>query len=125
MPAAKRAKPTNPELEKKTKICRMIVEKCSGFDDQVNWAVGIRSAKKLLTLYPDFDFWFNFQPFAKKYPAYIYLGGKGAEHVKKQHEQYLVEKSEAEKYNLRKEPVGEIIVPHKPISLVDFLKKHS
>jgi hypothetical protein len=99
----------------------MIVEKCSGFGEEVDWAVGIRSFNTLFKRYPDLNFWEKFTPFSRKYPLFVYLGGKGAEYVNQQYEQYLVDKAETEKYNLQSKPVGEIVVPKKPISLIEFL----
>lgn len=122
MPVAKIAKNTKPDNKVKTKLARMIVEKCCGFGKDVNWAVGIRTFNTLFKRYPDIDFWKVFEPFKNKYPLYVYLGGKGAEHVKFQYEKYLLEKHETEKYNLEAQPIAKIVVPQKPVSLIDFLK---
>lgn len=124
MPVAKPVKNINPEKEAKTKTARMMVEKCSGFDEEVNWGAGIRSFNILFKKYPDLDFWWKFEPFKNKYPLHVYLGGKGADHVKSQYEQYLLDKAELQKYNLEDKLVVEIVVPKKPVTLLDFLKNN-
>jgi hypothetical protein len=102
---------------------QFVIEKFVGKDFVQNWGIEVKMAKRLLALYPRFDFWQGKQP--KKFASLCcLLTGKAKAFLSKTYDEYVLENPVEVVYNLTEKPIqSELPIEHKPRSLVDFIRK--
>lgn len=103
---------------------QILVSQRVGSKNVKNWAIEIRFAKNLLKLFPDENFWKEFN-FPQVYSLGVLLYAENKEKIFRQYQAFTFTKASAESVSLTEGKAEADLLTHekiKPKTLRDFLK---